>query len=207
MASRFTRGEIRKILGDAHTEEIENQLIALHLGVVDPMKDDLERYKAEAGEKERVQKELDALKGGEDWKGRYEKEHKALEDYKSEVAGREASQKVRSAYRAMLEGLNIGKEDVDLIMAATKTDDMKLDKDGKLEKESELTASAKEKYARYIPTTTTKGAKVETAPKDGNATLTRADIYAKDDRGRYKLSTAERQKALVEHPELMQRSE
>ena len=42
---KFTRSDIRKILGEACTDEIENNLIALHLGVVDPLKDDLERQK------------------------------------------------------------------------------------------------------------------------------------------------------------------
>ena len=46
--AKFTRAEIRNILGDACTEEIENRLVALHLGVVDPLKDDLTKYKADA---------------------------------------------------------------------------------------------------------------------------------------------------------------
>ena len=48
MAKGFTRAEIRNILGDAHTDEIENALVALHIGVVDPLKDERDRYKAEA---------------------------------------------------------------------------------------------------------------------------------------------------------------
>ncbi len=46
--AKFTRAEIRNILGEACTEEIENRLVALHLGVVDPLKDDLTKYKADA---------------------------------------------------------------------------------------------------------------------------------------------------------------
>ena len=44
--AKFTRAEIRNILGEACTEEIEKRLVALHLGVVDPLKDDLTKYKA-----------------------------------------------------------------------------------------------------------------------------------------------------------------
>ena len=33
--------------------------------------------------------------------------------------------------------------------------------------------------------------------------MTRAEIYKKDDKGRYVMSTSERQKALAENPDLM----
>lgn len=38
---------------------------------------------------------------------------------------------------------------------------------------------------------------------NGGKTLTKADIYAKDDRGRYKYSTAERQRMIAENPDVM----
>ena len=44
--AKFARSEIRKIIGEACTEEMESSLVALHLGVVDPLKDDLAKYKA-----------------------------------------------------------------------------------------------------------------------------------------------------------------
>lgn len=187
------------------TEEQVSAIIEGHKETVDALKEQRDNYKADAEKLVDVQKELNELKNGKDWKGEYDKEHKAFEDYKAEVAGRETQQKVSNAYRELLEGLNIDKADVDLIMAGVKTDDMKLDSDGKLEKADELKASAKERYARYIPTETTKGAKVENPPKKDGNTLTRAEIYAKDDRGRYKMSTAERQKAIMEHPEIMRK--
>ena len=60
--AKFTRAEIRKIIGESCTDEIENQLVALHLGVVDPLKDDVTRYKADAEKLPGVQKDLDDLK-------------------------------------------------------------------------------------------------------------------------------------------------
>ena len=54
--AKFTRAEIRKIIGENCTDEIENQLVALHLGVVDPLKDDVTRYKADAEKLPGVQK-------------------------------------------------------------------------------------------------------------------------------------------------------
>ena len=43
--AKFTRADLRRILGEAHTEDIENQIVALHLGVVDPLKDQIATYK------------------------------------------------------------------------------------------------------------------------------------------------------------------
>ena len=85
--AKFTRAEIRKIIGESCTDEIENQLVALHLGVVDPLKDDVTRYKADAEKLPGVQKELDDLKAQGDggYKAKYEAEHKAFGDYKANV--------------------------------------------------------------------------------------------------------------------------
>jgi hypothetical protein len=55
-----------------------------------------------------------------------------------------------------------------------------------------------------VTTTTTTGAKTSTPPANsGSAKLTKEDIYKKDDKGRYIMSTSERQKALAENPHLM----
>ena len=64
--------------------------------------------------------------------------------------------------------------------------------------------AVREEWAEYVTTTTTTGAKTSTPPaNNGGAKLTKAEIYEKDEHGRYKLSTAERQKALAENPELL----
>ncbi len=175
------------------TEEQVGAIIDAHKETVDALKEQRDNYKADAEKLANVQNELDQIKNGEDWKGKYESEHKALEDYKREVAGRENKAKVDAAYRALLEGLNIGKEDVDLIMAATKTDDMKLDSDGKLENSDTLKEAAKTRYARYIPTTNTNGAKVGNPPKNnGNngANPRAAEIARKFHERRYGVAPA-----------------
>lgn len=59
-------------------------------------------------------------------------------------------------------------------------------------------------YKGLVSTTQTKGANPANPPANtGGANLTKADIYKKDDKGRYVMSTAERQKALAENPDLM----
>ena len=83
-------------------------------------------------------------------------------------------------------------------------DKIELDADGKLKGANDHIKAVREEWAEYVTTTTTTGAKTSTPPVNtGGAKLTKAEIYAKDEHGRYKLSTAERQKALAENPELL----
>ena len=130
--AKFTRAEIRNILGDACTEEIENRLVALHLGVVDPLKDDLTKYKADAEKLPGVQKELDDLKAAGDggYKEKYEKEHSAFETYKSDVTAKESKAAKEKAVRAYFESKNITGANLDLAMRGCGEEMAALELDG-----------------------------------------------------------------------------
>ena len=81
---------------------------------------------------------------------------------------------------------------------------MSLDESGKLVDADKLSESIKSEWGAFIQTTGVKGSSVETPPENhSGTTMTRADVYAKDEKGHYKLSTAERQKMLTEHPEIL----
>ena len=130
--AKFTRAEIRNILGEACTEEIENRLVALHLGVVDPLKDDLTKYKADAEKLPGVQKELDDLKaaGDDGYKEKYEKEHSAFETYKSDVMAKESKAAKEKAVRAYFESKNITGANLDLAMRGCGEEMAALELDG-----------------------------------------------------------------------------
>ena len=130
--AKFTRAEIRNILGEACTEEIENRLVALHLGVVDPLKDDLTKYKADAEKLPVVQKELDDLKAAGDsgYKEKYEKEHSAFETYKSDVTAKESKAAKEKAVRAYFESKNITGANLDLAMRGCGEEMAALELDG-----------------------------------------------------------------------------
>nr|DAV17893.1 MAG TPA: hypothetical protein [Caudoviricetes sp.] len=205
--AKFTRAEIRNILGDACTEEIENRLVALHLGVVDPLKDDLTKYKADAEKLLCVQKELDDLKAAGDggYKEKYEKEHSDFEAYKSDVTKKESKAAKEKAVRAYFESKNITGANLDLAMRGCGEEMAALELDGEKIKDTKaLDALVDGTYKGLVSTTQTKGANPANPPANtGGANLTKADIYKKDDKGRYVMSTAERQKALAENPDLM----
>lgn len=178
------------------TDEQVNSIIEAHSETVDGLKAERDKYKAEAEKLPDVQKQLDALKG-EDWKAKYESEHKAFADYKTDIASKETLGKVKAAYRQLLLDNNIGEKHIDSILKVTDFSAMKLGEDGKLTDAAKLAEAAKNDWSGFITTTETKGANVDTPPAGGMKSMTRAEIYAKDDHGRYKLDATQRQEQLA----------
>ena len=199
----------RKMLkGMGLTEEQADTIIEAHAETVDGLKDKLKTAEEKATQLDGVQKELDELKakGGDDYKARAEKAEKALNDYKAEVAAKETKAAKESAVRAYFEGKNITGGNLNIAMRGAKDEinGLELDADGKIKDTTVLDALVGGEYAALVVTTQTRGANTATPPAgNGGSKLTRADIYKKDEHGRYVMSTAERQKALAENPDLM----
>ena len=74
------------------TDEQVESIIEMHTETTDGLKADVSKYKTDAEKLAEVQKELEALKakGDDGYKEKYEKEHKAFEDFKTEQANKEA---------------------------------------------------------------------------------------------------------------------
>lgn len=203
--AKYTRAEIRRILGDAHTDDIENQLIALYLGAVDPLKDELAKAKAEAEKLPAVQKELDDLKakGDDGWKDKHDKVKKDFEDYKNAQTQKENKAAKEEAYRKLLKECGISEKYIDDVLGIAKLDDLEME-NGAFKDAENISKGIKEKFASFVATTTTVGANTAIPPANsGSGKLTKADIYKKDDKGRYVMSTAERQKAIAENPNIL----
>lgn len=189
--ARFTRKEVRAIIGDACTDEMENQIMALHLGVVDPMKDDLEKYKASAEQLESVQKELDGLKNGKDWKSEAETIKKQFEDYKNEVAAKETRAAKESAVKAYFEAKGITGTNLAIAMRGAKDEIGAVELDGdKIKNTDALDSLIGGEYKGLVTTTTVKGAPTATPPANTGGGKTKAEILAIKD-------TGERQKAIA----------
>lgn len=156
--AKFTRTEIRSILGDVCTDEIENKLIALHLGVVDPLKDEVSKYKPDAEKLESVQKELDTLKS-EGFKEKYEKEHSDFEAYKKDVLDRETKTAKESAVKAYFEGKSITGTNLDIAMRGAKDEINSIElEDGKIKDTKALDSLVSGTFASLVGTTKTEGA-------------------------------------------------
>lgn len=187
-------------------EEKIDQIIEAHSETVDSLKADRDTYKEDAGKLKEVQKELDELKakGDDGWKEKHDKLKGEFENYKKDVEAKETHNKKVEAYKAILKDANLSEKGIEKAVKYAEWDKIELGEDGKLKGASDHIKAVKEEWAEYVTTTTTTGAKTSTPPANtSGAKMTKADIYKKDERGRYVLSASERQKALAENPELL----
>ena len=166
--ARFTRSDIRAIVGEACNDEIENKLIALHLGVVDPLKDDVARYKADADKLLDVQRELDDLKvaGNDDYKQKYEDEHAALENLKQSIADEKALAEKSSLYRLLLQESGIDPKRIDAVLRVSDLTKVEV-KDGSIVDSKALAESIKTEWADFVVKPGAKGDKPDTPPANG----------------------------------------
>lgn len=192
----------RKLLkGMGLTDEQVDTIIEAHTDTVDGLKADVSKYKADAEKLPSVQKQLDDLKAAGDngYQEKYEKEHKAFEDFKANVTAKETKAAKEKAVRAYFESKNITGANLDLAMRGCGEEMAALEMDGdKIKDTKSIDALLSGTYKGLISTTQQKGADPANPPANNGGVKTREDIYKKDDKGRYVMSTSERQSALAE---------
>lgn len=155
--AKFTRAEIRRIVGENCTDEIENALVALHLGVVDPLKDEIDKYKQNEG------KPTEA----DEWKQKYEKEHNDFEEYKKGISEQEAKTAKVNAAKAYFESKNIKGQDLDIAMRGAKEEIDALKLDGnKIKDTAALDELISGTFSRLVSKVTTMGANTATPPNN-----------------------------------------
>ena len=187
-------------------EEKIDEIITMHTETVDGLKADVAKYKADAEalpevqrQLEKAQHDLDAGKK-DSWKVKYEAIKEEFEGYKSEQTKREARAAKEKAYRELLKQAGVNDKRLDAVLRVSDVDGVELDEKGAIKDADKLTESIKSEWSDFIQTTTTQGANTATPPANGGSSaMTKADIYKKDDHGRYLMSAAERQKALMEN--------
>ena len=186
-------------------EKIE-QIMEAHIETVDALKEQRDAYKADAEKLADVQKQLDKANkdleasGKDTYKVKYEAIKEEFDSFKKEQAAKETHSAKESAYRELLKAAGISEKRIAAILKVSDIDSVELDENGAIKDANKLTESIKAEWADFIPTTTTRGAQTSNPPANNNGgAMTKADIYKKDDHGRYVLSAAERQKALMEN--------
>lgn len=197
----------RKLLkGMGLTEEQQDTIIEAHTDTVNGLKSDVERYKADAEKLPAVQKELDEIKGNGEggYKEKYEAEHKAFETYKKAVDTEKTTAAKEKAVEAVLKKIGVSEKRLQSVAKLAKADGLldalELDENGAVKDAEKLEKSLKDGYSEYITTTSTKGADTATPPANsGGAKLTMADIYKKDEKGRYVMDYEARLKAIEEN--------
>lgn len=175
-----------------------DEIINAHMETVNGLKEEAEGYKQDAEKLATVQKELDTLKKSTAGKD-YDKLAKEFEDYKAEIAAKETRAAKEKAYRDALKDSNLTDRGIEKAIKFADWDKIELENDGSLKSAKDHVKAAREEWAEYVAKTTTSGANTPTPPANtGGKVLTREQIYAKDDHGRYIMDTAARQKALAE---------
>lgn len=193
----------RLLKGMGLTDEQMDTIIEAHTDTVDGLKADLAKYKTDAEQLPKVQRELDTLKAAGDggYQEKYEKVKKDFDDYKAEVSTKETKAAKEKAVRAYYEGKGITGKSLDIAIrgSGAEIDALELDGD-KIKDTSALDELVKGTFSGLVSTTETRGAQTSNPPANNNSgAMTKADIYKKDDHGRYVLSAAERQQALIEN--------
>ena len=183
------------------TDEQVDTIIEAHGDTVDGLKKDIQRYKDDAEKLPGVQKELDDLKkDGGDYKAKYDKEHKDFQEYKDGVTKKEAAAAKEKAARAYFESKGIPAKSMGLVIRGAKGEIDGLELDGeKIKDTSALDSLLDGDYKGLIGKVKKTGTDTETPPDASGGAKSRAEIYKKDDKGRYILSASERQKALAEN--------
>lgn len=165
-------------LSDEQTESI----IEAHTEVTDALKKQITDLEGKASQLESVQKELDTLKNGKDWKSEHDKVKKEFDDFRKDIEGKEKSAKIKDAYKALLTEKKIGEKYLNSVLGVTDFSKMELDEDGKLKNAEELSKEIESKWSGFVTTNKENGAHVDTPPKDnggGNGANSRAAELAK----------------------------
>ena len=191
----FTREFVRKTAKECGIElpkEFENALMDEHIAARDSY--------AEAQAKEALENNKPAEQPKVKDTDEYKKLKKEFDDYKAEISGKEAKAAKERAARAFFEGKGITGKSLDIAMrgSGAEIDALELDGD-KIKDTAALDALVKDTYSGLVSTTSVRGAQTATPPATSGKTMTKADIYKKDDHGRYIMSASERQKALIEN--------
>lgn len=197
----FGRKWLNEILQNDELSETEKaqKIMDEHITVTNGLKDERDSYKEQADKAADIQKELNDIKGGEDFKKKYDDLKQEFEDFKKQTAQDAEIAKVQAAYRRLLVDEGISEKRLDKILKLTDLTNVTLDKDGNLEDVDNLKKAIENEWGEFRTTVTEKGAVVDRPPTVSNGKKSMDEIYAKDEHGRYKLSTEERQKLIAEN--------
>ena len=180
------------------TDEQVDSIIEMHTETVDGLKDKLKAAEAKAADYDDVVKERDDLKAksGDDFKKKYEDEHKAFAAYKKDIetkATMEAKQKAVGAYIESKGFIGVNRE---IAMRALKAEINAAELDGeKLKDTAAIDALIGGALKSLAVTQSKQGVPAANPPKNSGSKPTREEIMKIKDPG-------ERQRAIAQNLEL-----
>lgn len=161
----------RKLLQGMGIEDRQvDTIIEAHAETVTALKAERDQYKEQADKLPDLQKQLEEAKATakdqSGWQKKYEEEHKAFEDFKTQTESEKTQAAKASAYRDMLEKAGIDPKRIKSILKLTDLSEVEME-DGKLKDADKLEETAKSEWADFIVKTRTEGSKPETPPEGG----------------------------------------
>ena len=189
-------------------EDKIEQIIEAHTETLSGLRDELAAAKEAAAQVESLQKELQRAKQDlqeaqeSDWQEQYNAVKKDFDDYKAKITAKETHAAKEAAVRAYYQSKGLSGKALDIAMRAStkEIEETSLDAEKKIKDTKVFDDLLAGDFASLVGTVVTQGTDVAHPPM-GNSknVLAKADIYKKDDRGRYIMSASERQKALMEN--------
>lgn len=198
----------RKLLkGMGLSDEQQETIIEAHTSTISEIRDERDRYKADADKLPEIQKQLDdtkaALEAVQNGKSDYETlkadyttlqaEYQAFRD---SVEKERLEATAREKFTELLKDMKISDAGISKILKWQGVRDVELDETGKIKEPAKLRKSIKEDWPEYIPVYSEEGTLTPTPPTSiGGTRMTLEQIDAIED-------TAARQKAMLENHEL-----
>lgn len=181
------------------SDEQINSIIEMHTDTVDALKEKIKAAEEKAADYDEIKKKLDESKGGKDYKAEAEKIQKAFDEYKKNVTEKETAAAKTKAGESYLESKGIKGGNLKIAMMAAKDAISSLELDGEKIKDTKALDDLVESTLKgLIVSESTKGADPINPPAGGGSVLkSRAEIYAKDEKGRYKMDAIQRQQELA----------
>lgn len=176
-----------------------DEIIAAHTEVTDALKEERDKYKADAERLPDIEKRLaeaeKKVEGNDPYKEKYEALQKEYDDYKAEVTNKETTAKKESAFRGILKEIGIPEKRMDSVIKVSDINGIELTENGIKDAET-LKAKLKEEWSDFIATKSTEGAPSANPPSNtGKTTMTKEQIRAIAD-------PIARQKAMADNPTL-----
>lgn len=138
------------------TDEQVESIVEMHTETVDALKEQRDQYKTELEDAK--------VNSNSEYKEKYNAEHEAFEQYKSEIAAKETRAAKLNAGRAILKDAGVPENRIETLMRAYDVDAIELDEHGAATDVEARVAKAKTDFASFIPTTTETGVKTATPP-------------------------------------------
>lgn len=197
----LTKAKLREILSAAGVtaENMSTAVDAIlegHITSINALREDIAGLKADAEKVPALQKELDELKskGDPEWQKKYEDEHKAFEEFKTEAAAKETAAQKASLYRQVLRDAGIEEKRFDAILKVTDLSKLEV-VEGKIANTEKVLEDVKSEWSEFIPATGTKGNNPATPPANTGTKKTKDEIMEIKD-------PVERQQAIAENIDL-----